>query len=180
MSDQNSRGLGRPVIFGAVRQASSTEMPLFTSQRTACHTVEACIQSCCVFPCLRGGGNPFCMHHVPFFQSTIKTAADPFTEWQSYFGIWIPFPINPVFPNWYPRWDGLMVNCCKGKMSDCLFRLISRRVGNTLVCTDTTYSFGWVFNSYRWPGSIQKLGSHGDIGGTASGSELLGNYFGSF
>lgn len=107
------------------------------------------------------GRNSFCMHHVPFFQSTIRTTADPFTEWQSYFGLWILFPINPVFPYWYSRWDGLMVNCCQGKCLTVFFRLISRRVRNKLVCTNTTHSFGWVFNSYRWPGSIQQLGSHG-------------------
>lgn len=46
--------------------------------KTACHTVGACIQSCYVFPCLRGGGKSLLYASHPFFPKHCKDNSWPF------------------------------------------------------------------------------------------------------
>lgn len=65
-----------------------------------------------------------------------------------------------------------------GEISGHLFRWAG--LETAINCTDTIHSFGWIFNSYKWAGNVQRLGLHGDVDETASGSKQFGNSFGSF
>lgn len=126
MSDQNSLGLERLTLWKCYFPHPKTGIP----KDQHAHTAGACIQSCYVFPCLRGGGrNPFFYAPRPCFPKHSKDSNWPF----SYRVTVLFWPLNSishepsipelVFQVGWPHGKSL-----SGETSGCLFRLPSRRV----------------------------------------------------